>query len=93
MKPPKFNNFSPSTRRFIRKNPNATEYEIQCKEEAAYFARCLLMPEKSVKSMYKVIKNVNPYIFRNEAIKDMAQMFALTTEEMSYRLRELKLFF
>lgn len=91
MKPPELNNYSPSTRKYLRKNPDATENEIQCKEEAAYFARCLLMPEKSVKSMYKMVKSTNP--FRTLAIKDMAIIFGVEIKEMSYRLRELKLFF
>lgn len=69
MKPPEFKNYnySPSTIRYIRKNPNATKEEIQCKEEAACFARCLLMPEKSVKSIYKMVKGTNPS--RTAAIK------------------------
>lgn len=91
MKPPEFNNYSPSTIRHIRKNPNATQEEIQCKEQAACFARCLLMPEKSVKSIYKMIKDITP--FRTKAIKDMAIIFGVDIKEMRYRLRELKLFF
>ena len=97
MKPPEFNNYSPSTRRYLRKNPNATLQEIQCKEEAASFARSVLMPEKQVinlfNEMIKIYSFTKYLTFRSEIIKDMAKIFNVEVDEMRYRLRELKLYY
>lgn len=89
--------YSPSTKRHLKKNPYATLEEIECKEEAACFVRCLLMPEKWVIKLWRDMNSI--YMFprfgncRRKMIKEMAAIFAVEIDEMIYRLKELKLYY
>lgn len=89
--------YSPSTKRHLKKNPLASLQEIQCQEEAACFARCLLMPEEAFVKIWNALNEI--YMFprfgfrRKQMIKEMAIIFALEIEEIIYRLKELKLYY
>lgn len=73
--------FSPTVQRHLENCPDASLEVLQMKAEAAYFARCLLMPEELVRKYYS--KEKHPAI--------LAKMFAVPRKEMEYRLKELDL--
>lgn len=76
---------SPSIIRYLRANPNATEEELILQEEAAHFARCLLMPEEKVKEILQLAK------YEWNKVHCLSEIFAVPKNEMRYRLYELNL--
>lgn len=70
-----------AVQRHLENHPDVSLEVLQMKAEAAYFARCLLMPEEFVRKYYS--KEKHPAI--------LARIFAVPRKEMEYRLKELGL--